>query len=143
MIPAVEKTAKMMSSAIDAPPVRHGHGRPDQEKASCSQVHVFMRCVGKVSSLANKQRLLLPADATVGATRALLEAELGRPVRQESFVDEDGYTFSQDMLKEPLWKFSSGCRLSLDLKDTFMQEVTKDVKDSRQATLNAVGFGGK
>ena len=150
LLPAVEKTAKIMQSAMEGQPVRHGLGNPSHEKANCPQVHVFMRCVGKVSSLANKQRLLLPADASVGSTRALLEAELGQYVRQEQFVDEDGYAFSKSMLAEPLWRFSSGCRLSLDLKDTFITEVTKDVKGSTKvtaaawgATLQSVGLGGK
>ena len=140
----------MLQSALEGAPVRHGIGRPQHERENCAQVHVFMRCVGKVSSLASKQRLLLPVDASVGSTRKLLEAELGLAVRQEQFVDEDGYTFSKEMLGEPLWKFSSGCRLSLDLKDTFITEVTKDVKGSTKvtaaawgATLQSVGLVGK
>lgn len=113
----VEKTARLVSGAMESNPVRHGLGVASVEKERCPQIHVYLRCVGKVSSLAWKQRLLLPSDVTVGEAKKKLEVEWGKPVKQSQLVDEDGYTFSRSMLEEPLWKFSSNCKLSIDLRD--------------------------
>ena len=36
------------------------------------------------------------------------------PITQDCLADENGYTFSQAVLDQPVWKFSNKCRLHVD-----------------------------
>jgi len=126
---AVEKTAKLLAAALHDAAPRHGLGDAAAERQRCEQIHVFLRCIGKTSTLAENQRLLLPKDATVKDARVAMENERGgRQMRQQDVRDEDGFRFSEPMQTEPLWKFSNGCRLTLSFQDDWSKELSKDVQ---------------
>lgn len=122
---ALEKTLKLLG---DKTP-RHGLGNAAEEDKRCEQIHVFLRCVGKTATLAENQRFLLSKNATVAEARAAFEQERGKPMRQSDVRDEDGFRFSEGMQKEPLWKFSSACRLTLSFQDSWSAELSKDLKN--------------
>ena len=61
----VEKALKMLTTVVQDNAPRHGLGNAQSEADRCEQVHVFLRCIGKSSSLAENQRLLLPKHSTV------------------------------------------------------------------------------
>ena len=138
----VEKALKMLTTVVQDNAPRHGLGNAQSEADRCEQVHVFLRCIGKSSSLAENQRLLLPKHLTVVDARLAMEAERGAPMRQESVRDENGFRFSKSMLNEPLWKFSNGCKLNLSFQDDWSKEVGKDFKGAWETTKSAVGLGG-
>ena len=75
------------------------------------------------------QRFLLSKNATVAEARAAFEQERGKPMRQSDVRDEDGFRFSEGRQKEPLWKFSSACRLTLSVQDSWSAELSKDLKN--------------
>jgi hypothetical protein len=127
---AIEKVSKLLS---DKGP-RQGFGNAAVEADRCAEIHVFLRCVGKTASLAENQRLLLSKSATVAEARAAFERERGKKMRQSDVRDEDGFRFSEEMQKEPLWKFSNGCRLTLSFQDSWSAELSKDLKSMNPFT---------
>ena len=97
---------------------------------------MFMRCVGKAKSLAEKQRVLLPRDQTVVHARDAFTSERGAEMRQTDVRDEYGYRFSKHMLGQPLWKFSGGCKLTLDFTNPLSSEIANDLAEAGATTVS-------
>jgi hypothetical protein len=102
---------KLISTVQYTPPdLKMGLGDPTVE-FSCSEVHVFARVVGgRVWSY----RTIVPPKTQLGQLKQVFEQIHGGPIVQTCLVDENGYTFSQLALEQPVSKFSNKCRLHVD-----------------------------
>jgi hypothetical protein len=120
---AVEKALKLLEAEQV---VKRGTSSNQMaEKSGCAEIHVFMRCIGKATE---KRRALLTPVSSVGDARKAFEAARGGPIRQEHTLDEEGYLFSEKLVREPLWKFSNNCRLNLDFTEHYTTTVQKEIE---------------
>lgn len=97
--------------AHNPPDLKIGMGDPKVECESCSEVHVFARLSGASYT---SYRTIVPKDTSIGTLKGIFEGVHGTRISQDCLVDENGYTFANQLLDQPVWKFSNKCRLHID-----------------------------
>jgi len=110
-------------------------GQPDAERR-CKAIVVFVKCVGRTGT----ERFRHHFNPTMSPLQvvALYAHERGRPVTQDSILDEHGFELSNQLRGEGLYNLSSGCRLNLTLAHR-RNVVNEGVNSSFSAVTEATG----
>ena len=120
------KTVKKFVEDIspkDPRPIVIGRGDPSKEKREIKKVHILIMC--KTKDFSGSWRIVQPAESPLDSVRRdikrVLEEENEAGVEDMTKLvcirDEDGYEFTEECFKMPLWLYSHRGHLSLMVSD--------------------------